>query len=243
MRGAVGHRHRGRAGRGPPGGDPPFRGRRADRPRAREPRRPLRTRAPLARPGLEPAERLCRGRSVPLSFLAGHRRWSVVGGQTARRGVQQPRDPDRPLPPQRTRLLGRRGAVGGAAGRQPLERARALAELAQPDRCSARRDRPLGRDRRHHLPRRDADRGWRCRSGSSARAGNRPTSITSWGGIGLGHVGFGSDFDGATVPTELGDASGLQRVAEALRDRGYSEPEVAKLAHANWLRVLRESWA
>ena len=63
------------------------------------------------------------------------------------------------------------------------------------------------------------------------------------GRIGVDHVGFGSDFDGATVPTELGDASGLQRVAEALRDRGYSEPEVTKLAHANWLRVLRESWA
>jgi membrane dipeptidase len=63
------------------------------------------------------------------------------------------------------------------------------------------------------------------------------------GRIGVDHIGFGSDFDGATVPTELGDASGLQRVAEALRDRGYAEPEVAKLAHANWLRVLRESWA
>lgn len=60
--------------------------------------------------------------------------------------------------------------------------------------------------------------------------------------IGIDHVGFGSDFDGATVPTELGDASGLQRVAEALRDRGYDEDDVAKLAHANWLRVLRETW-
>ena len=28
--------------------------------------------------------------------------------------------------------------------------------------------------------------------------------------IGIDHLGFGSDFDGATVPTELGDASGLQ---------------------------------
>jgi membrane dipeptidase len=60
--------------------------------------------------------------------------------------------------------------------------------------------------------------------------------------IGVDHVGFGSDFDGATVPTELGDASGLQRLAEALRDRGYAEDEVSKLAHGNWLRVLRETW-
>jgi membrane dipeptidase len=61
--------------------------------------------------------------------------------------------------------------------------------------------------------------------------------------IGIDHVGFGSDFDGATMPTELGDASGLQHVAEALRDRGYGNNDVAKLAHANWLRVIRETWA
>jgi membrane dipeptidase len=61
--------------------------------------------------------------------------------------------------------------------------------------------------------------------------------------IGIDHVGFGSDFDGAIVPTELGDAAGLQRVAEALHDRGYGTDEVAKLAHGNWLRVLRETWA
>ena len=61
--------------------------------------------------------------------------------------------------------------------------------------------------------------------------------------IGIDHVGFGSDFDGATMPTELGHAAGLQRVAEALRDRDYAEEDVAKLAHGNWLRVLRETWA
>src|SRR5256714_9422757 len=60
--------------------------------------------------------------------------------------------------------------------------------------------------------------------------------------IGIDHVGFGSDFDGATVPTELGDASGLQRVAEALCNRGYAEGDVAKLAHGNWLRVLKQTW-
>jgi len=63
------------------------------------------------------------------------------------------------------------------------------------------------------------------------------------GRIGIDHVGFGSDFDGATVPTELGDAAGLQRVAASLRDRGYGDDEVAQLAHGNWLRVLDETWA
>src|SRR5438067_1877466 len=42
---------------------------------------------------------------------------------------------------------------------------------------------------------------------------------------------------------DLGDASGLQRVAAALRDRGFTEEDVAKLAHGNWLRVLHETWA
>jgi membrane dipeptidase len=61
--------------------------------------------------------------------------------------------------------------------------------------------------------------------------------------IGIDQVGFGSDFDGATMPAELGDAAGLQRVAGALHDRGYAEEAVARLAHGNWLRVLGETWA
>ena len=62
------------------------------------------------------------------------------------------------------------------------------------------------------------------------------------GRIGVDHAGFGSDFDGAKVPTELGDAAGLPGVVEALRQRGYSKDEIAKLAHGNWLRLLRETW-
>src|SRR5439155_17694160 len=34
--------------------------------------------------------------------------------------------------------------------------------------------------------------------------------------IGVEHVALGSDFDGATVPAELGDASGLPRLRGAL---------------------------
>jgi membrane dipeptidase len=60
--------------------------------------------------------------------------------------------------------------------------------------------------------------------------------------IGLDHVGFGSDFDGATMPAELGDAAGLPHLVAALSERGYSEAEIAQLAHANWLRVLRQTW-
>lgn len=60
--------------------------------------------------------------------------------------------------------------------------------------------------------------------------------------LGVEHVGFGSDFDGAKVPHGLKDASGLPRLLDALRGRGYGETELRKLAHENWLRVLRATW-
>jgi membrane dipeptidase len=60
--------------------------------------------------------------------------------------------------------------------------------------------------------------------------------------IGVDHVGFGSDFDGATIITELDDAAGLPRLVDALRERGYGDAEIEQLAHRNWLRVLRETW-
>ncbi|MBA3610277.1 MAG: membrane dipeptidase [Rubrobacter sp.] len=60
--------------------------------------------------------------------------------------------------------------------------------------------------------------------------------------LGVDRVGFGSDFDGARVPIEIGDASGLPNLINALRERGYDEPALRKLAHENWLRVLRRTW-
>ena len=60
--------------------------------------------------------------------------------------------------------------------------------------------------------------------------------------VGIDRVGFGSDFDGAKVPRAIGDASGLPNLLAALRERGYGEAELRKLAHENWLRVLRLTW-
>jgi membrane dipeptidase len=60
--------------------------------------------------------------------------------------------------------------------------------------------------------------------------------------IGIDQVGFGSDFDGARIPQELGDATGLPRLMVALRDAGYDADSLVKLAHGNWLRVLRATW-
>ena len=48
--------------------------------------------------------------------------------------------------------------------------------------------------------------------------------------------------DGATMPSELRDAAGLPRLMAALRARGYTDGDLVKLAHGNWVRVLRETW-
>jgi membrane dipeptidase len=56
------------------------------------------------------------------------------------------------------------------------------------------------------------------------------------------HVGFGSDFDGAPMPAELGSAAGLPKLVKALRERGFSQELIEKLCFRNWLRVLRKTW-
>lgn len=62
------------------------------------------------------------------------------------------------------------------------------------------------------------------------------------GRLGEDHVGFGSDFDGATVPQGIGDAAGLPRLIAALAAHGYGLTLIEKLAWGNWLSVLRRSW-
>ena len=60
--------------------------------------------------------------------------------------------------------------------------------------------------------------------------------------LGIDRVGFGSDFDGAKVPEAIGDVSGLPKLLAALRQHGYGEADLRKLAHENWLGVLRRTW-
>jgi membrane dipeptidase len=60
--------------------------------------------------------------------------------------------------------------------------------------------------------------------------------------IGIEHVALGSDFDGATVPDELGDVAGLPRLLDALAAAGFTEDEVRAIAWDNWRRVLGRAW-
>ncbi|MFY0636037.1 MAG: dipeptidase [Vannielia sp.] len=60
--------------------------------------------------------------------------------------------------------------------------------------------------------------------------------------LGEDGVGFGSDFDGALVPEEIKDCAGMVNLRAALRKHGVDDALMQKLAHGNWLRVLRATW-
>jgi len=60
--------------------------------------------------------------------------------------------------------------------------------------------------------------------------------------MGIDHVAFGSDFDGAVVPDALGGVAGLPKLVEALRTAGYNGDAIEKITHRNWLRVLDATW-
>ena len=55
---------------------------------------------------------------------------------------------------------------------------------------------------------------------------------------GADHVGLGSDFDGATMPIGMEDASKLPKLTDALLKKGYSEQDVQKILGGNILRVM-----
>ncbi|HEX2621145.1 MAG TPA: dipeptidase, partial [Phototrophicaceae bacterium] len=60
--------------------------------------------------------------------------------------------------------------------------------------------------------------------------------------IGIDHVAFGSDFDGASTPDELKDVTGLPRLISTLQECGYNQDEIEKIAYRNWFRVLQATW-
>ena len=60
--------------------------------------------------------------------------------------------------------------------------------------------------------------------------------------IGVEHVALGSDFDGATVPVDLGDVTGLPRLLDALAADGFGDADLRAIAWENWRRVLERAW-
>ncbi|MGE5227787.1 MAG: dipeptidase [Planctomycetaceae bacterium] len=61
---------------------------------------------------------------------------------------------------------------------------------------------------------------------------------------GIDHVGVGSDFDGAAgMPAGLEDVSRYPALFTVLKDRGYTDEDLRKVAGGNVLRVMREAEA
>lgn len=60
--------------------------------------------------------------------------------------------------------------------------------------------------------------------------------------VGEDRLGFGSDFDGATIPAALGDCAGLPDLFTYLQEHGYKNEFLHKLAGENWLAVLERTW-
>jgi membrane dipeptidase len=60
------------------------------------------------------------------------------------------------------------------------------------------------------------------------------------------HSGIGSDLDGAygkeQSPYDLDTIADLQTIPALLKKRGYSAPDIENIAHANWIRFLRNAW-
>ncbi len=59
--------------------------------------------------------------------------------------------------------------------------------------------------------------------------------------VGVEHLALGSDWDGfIMVPGPMGDASGLPRLFQLMRRRGYSEEDLDRIRGLNFLRVFQE---
>jgi len=59
--------------------------------------------------------------------------------------------------------------------------------------------------------------------------------------LGEDGVALGSDFDGAMLPAEIGDVTGVPRLLQALLDKGYGEALVGKIAYGNWLAMIERT--
>ena len=59
------------------------------------------------------------------------------------------------------------------------------------------------------------------------------------------HVGIGSDLDGGfgteQTPEEINTIADLQKLGSVLADKGYSDGDIDKVFHGNWLRFFREN--
>ena len=61
------------------------------------------------------------------------------------------------------------------------------------------------------------------------------------------HVGLGTDLDGGfgkeQCPSDLETIADLQKIPDLLLNRGFSDEDIKKICHQNWLNFLERTWA
>ncbi|MEZ4522098.1 MAG: membrane dipeptidase [Thermomicrobiales bacterium] len=160
-----------------------------------------------------------------------------------RQGAGPPAQPqegdDRPLAHHGERILGCRGDHRRPAGRDPLERLESLEFAAQPDRQADGRDQGEQRRRRAQLPRRVPAQRWRKTMPIRRSARWSITSATwstRW-----------ESTASPSAPTTTAPRCRLSsrmppdspKLMQALSENGFSDDDLTKIAHGNWVRVLR----
>ena len=60
------------------------------------------------------------------------------------------------------------------------------------------------------------------------------------------HVGIGTDLDGGfgteQSPSDISTIADLQKIPELLLKRGFSDPDITKICHQNWIDFLMNHW-
>jgi len=60
--------------------------------------------------------------------------------------------------------------------------------------------------------------------------------------VGPNHVAFGSDFDGTGIPEGLKDVTGYNLLVKELEKRKYSDEDINKICHGNFIRIFKDVW-
>lgn len=60
--------------------------------------------------------------------------------------------------------------------------------------------------------------------------------------LGEDGVALGSDFDGALMPKDLPDATALPALIQLMKNHGYGDDLIRKIASDNWIDLLRRTW-
>ncbi|MHA1555951.1 MAG: dipeptidase [Candidatus Heimdallarchaeota archaeon] len=60
--------------------------------------------------------------------------------------------------------------------------------------------------------------------------------------VGPNYVAFGSDFDGTGVPAEVKDVTGFNKLVAEMEERGYSNEDINKICHGNFVRIFKKVW-